>query len=166
MTPFIARSALVPRLVAALLFAAACTHTDTDRKVVASPLPAEGKPMAPVGIDAQLTPGHARVLVHFETDAEATTITLSGVDGLKVVSSLAKAAASSQSAKRGETVTVDADLSGTTGILAVNVTGTFNGAIKSRVVSFTLGDAPVKPSPGEHVQTESGGLKVLPAAGH
>jgi hypothetical protein len=131
---------------------------------VISPLPEEGKPMAPVGIDAQLTPGHARVSVHFETDAEATTITLNGVDGLKVVS-LAKAA-TSQSAKRGETVTVDADLSGTTGLLAVNVTGTFNGAIKSRVVSFTLGDAPPKPSPGEHVQTESGGLKVLPAAGH
>ncbi len=164
MNPTLARSVPVPRLVAALLFAAACTHTDTDHKVVSAPLPQEGKPMAPVGIEAQLSPGHARVLVHFETDAEAASITLSGVDGLKVVP--VAPAVAEQGAKRGETRTVEADLSTPNGILAVNVTGTFNGARKSRVATFTVGEAPMKPSPGEHVQTESGGLKVLPAAGH
>lgn len=129
----------------------ACTHPQTDVKVSA-PLSGEGKPGAPVEVTAELTPTHARLAVRFEAAAEQVTMTVSGLDGLTVTTSLP---GSERGYKMGELAQLDVDYTGASGTLVVNVSGTFNGARQSRVMTFARGE--VKP--------EQSGTKVTPDSG-
>lgn len=139
----------------------ACTHPqETPDKQVSAPLSGEGKPTAPVEIASETTPTHARLTVRFEAGAEHATMTVSGLDGLTVTSSLP---GSERPYKQGESVVLDVDYAGGSGTLVVNVSGTFNGAAKSRVVTFAVGE--VKPvSTGTRVTPDNGApFKALPS---
>ncbi|MDP2274632.1 MAG: hypothetical protein Q8N23_05935 [Archangium sp.] len=135
-------------IVVSVLAFGACTHPQVSES---APLSGPGKPAAPVEISAEVTPTHARLALRFESDGEAT-VTVSGIDGLTVT--LAPEAAPRKFA-RGESAQLDVDYTGESGTLVVNVSGSFGGATKSRVVTFAVGD--VKPV--------SGGTKVTPDNG-
>jgi hypothetical protein len=140
----------------------ACTHPqETPDPKVSVPLSGEGKPTAPVEIASETTPTHARLTVRFEAGAEQATLTVSGLDGLTVTSSLP---GRERPYKQGERVVLDVDYTGASGTLVVNVSGTFNGAPKSRVVTFAVGE--VKPvQAGTKVTPDNGpGFKALPSA--
>lgn len=149
-------------IVLSTLVLVACTHPqETPDVKTSAPLSAEGKPTAPVEVKAELTPTHARLDVKFEAAMEVVTITTSGLDGLTVTSS---PSSSERGYKQGEVAQVDVDYTGASGTLVVNVSGTFNGAKKSRVVTFAIGE--VKPSStGTRVQPDNGpAFKALPSA--
>lgn len=132
-----------------------CTHPQEtpDQKVEKSvPLSGEGKPTAPVEIAAEVAPAHARLSLKFEADAEATTVTFSGLDGLTITSA---PEAAPRKYARGEALQLDVDYTGASGTLVVNVSGSFNGAKKSRVVTFAVGQ----------VSPQEGGTKVTPTNG-
>ena len=126
----------------------------------AVPLSGEGKPTAPVEISSETTPTHARLTVRFEAGAEQATLTVNGLDGLTVTAS---PPGSERGYKQGERVVLDVDYTGASGTLVVNVSGVFNGARKSRVVTFAVGD--VKPaSTGTTVTPDNGpAFKALPS---
>jgi hypothetical protein len=136
-----------------------CTHPQAEVKVSA-PLSGEGKPAAPAEITAELTPTHARLTVRFEADAEQTRVTIGALDGLSLT---LVPEASPRAYKQGAVAQLDVDYTGASGTLVVNVSGTFNGAQKTRVVTFAVGD--VKPtSGGTKVTPDNGpGFKALPS---
>ena len=142
-----------------------CTHPQAqetpDQKVEKSvPLSGEGKPTAPVEIAAEVAPAHARLSLKFEADAEATTVTFNGIDGLTVTNA---PEAAPRKYARGEALQLDVDYGGV-GTLVVNVSGSFGGAKKSRVVTFAVGQVPPTES-GTKVQPTNGpGFKSLPSA--
>lgn len=117
--------------------------------------------MAPVEISVKLTPGHASFMVRFETKAEQVTLTVSGLDGLTVGSPSSFEGGAFEQNKSAQW---EVDYTGGSGTLAVNVSGVFNGARKSRVATFAVGDA--KPtSSGTQVTPENGQpFKALPAS--
>lgn len=135
-------------IVLSVLSFSACTHPQVSDS---APLSGPGKPVAPVEISGEVTPMHARLTLQFESDGEAT-VTVSGIDGLTVT--LAPEAAP-RKVLRGQQAQLDVDYTGESGTLVVNVSGLFNGAQKSRVVTFAVGE--VKPA--------SGGTKVTPDNG-
>lgn len=149
------------RLIFALSTVAlmACTHPQESVKSDSVPLSGEGKPTAPVEISSEVTPTHARLSLRFEAEGEAT-ITVNGIDGLTVTSA---PEAAPRKYGRGDQTQVDVDYTGESGTLVVNVSGTFNGAPKSRVVTFAVGE--VKPvQSGTKVQPTNGpGFKALPS---
>lgn len=152
-------------IVAACLALAACTHNATPAPTtkVSEPLPAEGKPMAPVDVTAELSSGTARVSVRFVAAASDVTVGVSGADGLKVTS--AAAPLTEASAKQNETRTFDVAFTPGPGrsMLVVNVTGTFNGARSTRVVSFDVGTptADQLTSPGTTIESGGERIKVM-----
>jgi hypothetical protein len=141
----------------------ACTHPQEtpDTKVSkAVALSGEGKPTAPVEISAEVTPTHARLSLRFEANTEQATVTVSGLDGLTITQA---PEAAPRKYGQGEVSQVDVDYTGESGTLVINVSGTFNGANKSRVVTFAVGE--VKPaSSGTKVTPTNGpGIKALPS---
>ena len=160
--------ALSPIIVAALLSLSSsplllgCTHPqEPPVKEVSAPPSGEGKPMAPVEIAAKLAPGHASFMVRFETKAEHVTVTVSGLDGLTVGSPSSFEGGAFEQAKSAQW---EVDYTGSSGTLVVNVSGVFNGAKKSRVATFAVGD--VRPiSSGTKVSPDNGQpFKALPAS--
>lgn len=139
----------------------ACTHPqETPDVKLSAPLSGEGKPGAPVEVKAELTSTHARLTVRFEGAAEQATLTVSGLDGLTVTSS---APGAERSYKQAELAQLDVDYTGASGTLVVNVSGTFNGARQSRVVTFAVGE--VKPvQSGTKVSPDNGTpFKAMPS---
>lgn len=139
----------------------ACTHPrETPDVKVSAPLSGEGKPTAPVEIASETTPTHAQLTVRFEASAEQATLTVSGLDGLTVTSATP---GSERGYKQGERAVLDVDYTGDSGTLVVSVSGTFNGARKSRVVTFAVGE--VKPvTGGTRVSPDNGApFKALPS---
>jgi hypothetical protein len=133
-----------------------CTHDEKtpDRKVLSAPVPQqEGKPMAPVAVTAELGPTRGRVTLTFEAPCEQSVTTVDGVDGLGVA--LVGAGLGERSFKAGQRASLEVELNGT-GTLVVRVHGTFNGARKDRVVSFTVAGTPVAPDNGP-------AMKALPS---
>lgn len=146
-----------------LLTLAGCTHPKENPEakfVSALPLSGEGKPTAPVEISAEVTPSHTRLLLRFEAGAERTTVTVSGLEGLTVTRA---PEAAPRSYKQSEVAQVDVDYTGESGTLVVNVSGTFNGAPKSRVVTFAVGEVKLQQG-GTKVRPDNGpGFKALPS---
>lgn len=140
-----------------------CTHPTTTK--TSAPLPAEGKPMAPVAVDAELGAGSGRITVRFETAASEVNVSVNGIEGLSVTSTTMPLAEAS--AKQGESRSFDVTFTPGPGrsMLVVNVTGTFGGARSTRVVTFDVG-TPTKEqlqTPGKVVESGGERVKVLPA---
>jgi hypothetical protein len=149
------------RSLACAVLVSACSHSDhsTDR-TVSAPVAGEGKPMAPVAVETVISKGSVRVAATFEADAESVSIELHGVDGLTVANSGVRSLATT-SFKRGQTTVVEAPVTGT-GVLAVTITGTFNGARSRRVVSVDLRAGTAADGVGT-TSTDQGPLKLLPS---
>lgn len=149
-------------LVAVSLFAfVACTTPTT----VASPAPMRGKPTAPVKVTAELASGSAQVVVAFDADAKDVRITAGGVDGLVVAGE--PVVLSEGTFERGATHRFQVNFTPGPGrsALTVAVSGSFNGAARARVASFTLGEGGTPASPGQVMTSDDGEtVKVLPAA--
>ena len=144
-------------LVASLFTLLGCTH---PQEVKSTPLSGEGKPAAPVELNAEVTPTHARLNVRFEAAADQATITVSAIDGLTLT--LAPEA-SPHPYKQGEVAQLDVDYLGDSGTLVVNVSGTFNGAPQSRVMTFAVGEVK-KIEGGTKVKPDNGpGFKATPS---
>ena len=137
----------------------ACTHPQPTPEVKNSlPLSGEGKPTAPVEISAKLSPTHARLALRFEAGAQQVTVAVSGLDGLEV----APLQGSEHDYKESEVAVIDVDYTGPSGTLVINISGTFNGARKSRVVTFAVGEV-MPSSSGTHVTPDNGApFKTLP----
>lgn len=146
-------------VVLSVLVFAACT----TKVSASSPVPVKGKPTAPVAVSAELSPTTARLVLRFEADAEGVEVVAGGVDGLVVEG---KGVLVQQGAfKRGEVRTFEVAFTPGAGRsqLAVSVSGTFNGASRARVASFTVGTGPLPESPGTVMITDDGErVKVMP----
>jgi hypothetical protein len=143
-----------------VVFFLACTTTPSSAAPPTSP---KGKPTAPVEVSAELWARSARLLVTFESDAKDVELTVSGVDGL-VVEGEGRLVRQGAFA-RGETRTFDVAFTPGPGrsMLVVSVRGSFNGAVRARVASFTVGTGPLPKSPGEVITTDDGEkVKVMP----
>ena len=142
-----------------LAFAACTTPTSAS-----SPVPLKGKPTAPVAVSAELSAKSAHVVVKFESDATDVQIAASGVDGLVVD---AKEPVLQQGKfARGETHVFDVAFVPGAGRsqLVVSVSGSFNGASRARVASFTVGTGPLPETPGAVMTTDDGErVKVMPS---
>jgi len=149
-------------LLALSVFAFVACTTPTS---ASSPVPVKGKPTAPVAVTAELSPKSAHVVVKFESDATEVQISASGVDGLVVD---AKEPVLQQGKfARGETHGFDVTFVPGAGRsqLVVSVSGSFNGASRARVASFTVGTGPLPESPGTVMTTDDGErVKVMPAS--
>lgn len=154
MSAFMKTSSL---LVAVLAFAACTTPTS-----VSSPVPAKGKPTAPVAVKAELLERSAKVTVSFESGAEDVQISVSGVDGL-VVSSPAVVLERGQFPRGGaQAFQVEFAPGPGRSQLVVSVSGTFNGAKRARVAAFGIGAGPL-PDTGTVMTTDQGDtVKVMP----
>lgn len=131
---------------------------------VSSPVPAKGKPTAPVAVSAELSAQSARVVVKFEAAAQDVEIAVSGVDGLVVEGPAVRV----QQGKFGRDEAKTFDVTFVPGAgrcqLVVSVSGSFNGASRARVASFTVGAGPL-PQSGTVMTTDDGErVKVMPAA--
>lgn len=127
-----------------------------------SPVPTKGKPTAPVAVKAELGSGTARLLITFESDAEGVKVVASGVDGLVVEHGTL---IEKGSFKRGETRTFDVAFTPGAGRsqLVVSIAGSFNGASRARVASFTVGTGPLPETPGAVITTDDGErVKLMP----
>lgn len=139
-----------------------CLTACTTPVSASSPVPTKGKPTAPVAVKAELSPKMARLLITFEADAEGVDVVASGVDGLVVEKG---ALIEKGTFKRGETKTFDVAFTPGAGrsMLVVSVSGSFNGASRARVASFTVGTGPLPESPGSVITTDDGErVKVMP----
>ncbi len=148
-------------ILSSLLFVAACTHQEPMPTQVSAPLPSTGKAVAPVAVDAQLTEKHAKLALKFESAGTNVSVVASGLDGLTLTSP--GTLLSEGTVKAGETRTFDVDFTRAPGRtnLAIAVRGTFNGAPLARVVTFAMGDGPLKPT-GTTVITDDGdAVKVM-----
>ncbi|MEW6431342.1 MAG: hypothetical protein AB1730_07510 [Myxococcota bacterium] len=143
----------------------ACTHSSGGAtSTSASPVPAKGKPTAPVAVTAQVSERAARVTVTFEADAKDVQVGVHGVDGLVVEGDLAPV--KGQAFARGETASFTVALVPPQGraSLVVSVAGDFNGARRARVAAFSVGEGPLPEGPGEVMTTDDGDtVKVMPA---
>ena len=101
--------------------------------------PARGKPGAPVGMEAMLRPGAARIDLAFGADASDVAVRLSGIDGLEVTS--APVPVDRASYRRGERAAVEATFVPGPGEshLGVTVEGSFGGSRRTLVRSFAVG---------------------------
>ena len=82
-----------------------------------------------------------------------------GLDGLEVE----ELPASERSYKPGDVALIDVGYKGPNGTLVINISGTFNGARKSRVVTFAVGEVTPITS-GTHVTPDNGApFKTLPS---
>jgi hypothetical protein len=145
------------------LFVAGCTHPEKapDGKVVSAPVPeGEGKPMAPVAVSGEVSLSAAHLVLRFEAACEKCVATVHGLDGLAVQQR--GAGIGEGPFKAGESGHVDVDLQGT-GTLVVRVHGSFGGAVKDRVVTFTVGEPKLEQTGTKVVPTEGPGFKVLPS---
>lgn len=108
----------------------------------ATPAPAiQGKPSAPVSIDAEVSSASARVTVRFDADAKDVGIEVHGTDGLVVTSDAAPVEKGAFA--RGEAASFDVAFTPGPGrsLLAVAVAGKFGGAGKrAAVASFAVGE--------------------------
>jgi hypothetical protein len=139
----------------------ACTTPSS----ASSPVPLKGKPTAPVAVTAELSPKSAHVVVKFESDAKDVEIAASGVDGL-VVDGKSPVLEKGVFA-RGDTHVFDVAFVPGAGRsqLVVSVSGSFNGASRARVASFTVGTGPLPQTPGTVMTTDDGErVKVMPAS--
>jgi hypothetical protein len=147
-------------VLSVLVFTACCT-TPTS---AVSPVPTKGKPTAPVEVNAVLSEKSARLTLKFESEAKDVKVFVSGVDGLVVQGE--GALVTDGVFARGETKTFDVAFTPGAGrsALVVSVSGSFNGAARARVASFTVGTGPL-PQNGEVITTDDGErVKVMPAA--
>lgn len=145
----------------ALLALASCTTPTT----VASPAPARGKPTAPVNVTAELTSKSAQLVVTFEADAKDVRITAGGVDGLVVEGEPVLISEGTFVKGASQRLQVAFTPGPGRSALVVTVAGSFNGASRARVASFTLGQGGTPPSPGTVMTSDDGEtVKVLPAA--
>jgi hypothetical protein len=125
-----------------------------------------GKPQAPVVIEAELAPSSGRVLVRFDQEATNVTVRASGIDGLML--SGAPALAIGRSVAAGEVLTWDVPLQPGPGqsMLAVHVSGSFNGRERSAVRSFPIGlkaESQVQKAREGTTQIGGEGVKLVPA---
>ncbi len=130
----------------------ACSTSGT--KVVESPAPTEGKVVAPVDVQAELSAKEAKLTLKLDEDASDLAVSVWGLDGLVVG---APSTFTPSLTKRGERQTVVVPMTPGPGRsnLAVSVSGTFNGQKKQRVATFAVGDGPLKQS-GEVLVTDQG----------
>lgn len=146
-------------LVLSLCALAACT-TPTS---ASSPVPAKGKPTAPVAVSAELSLKAARVVVTFEADAVDVQVGVSGVDGLVVEGP--SVLLEKGSFVRGATRAFDVAFTPGAGrsSLVISVSGTFNGGLRARVATFGVGTGPLPESPGKVMTTDDGErVKAMP----
>lgn len=147
-------------LLSVLLFTACCT-TPTS---ATSPVPTKGKPTAPVEVNAELSEKSARLTVKFESDAKDVEVVVSGVDGLVIESE--PRLVHEGVFVRGDSRSFEVKFTpgAARSMLVVSVSGSFNGAARARVASFTVGTGPLPASPGEVITTDDGErVKVMPA---
>jgi hypothetical protein len=148
-------------LLSLSVFAAAGCTTPTS---VSSPSLTKGKPSAPVAVSGELTATSARLRVSFEADAQDVDIVVSGVDGLVVEGQgvLMKKGAFSHGESKDFDVKFSAPAAGRSQ-LVLSVSGSFHGASRARVASFTVGTGPL-PESGTVMTTDDGErVKVMPA---
>jgi hypothetical protein len=147
-----------------LLALSACSHP-SGSTTTAAPVPAQGKPTAPVAVTAQVSAGAAHVTVTFEADATDVQVSVYGNDGLVIEGEpvLTKGERFARGEGFGAMVPLEAPAGRSA--LVVTVTGRFNGVKRARVVSFRVGDGALPDGPGEVMTTDDGDtVKVLPAA--
>lgn len=147
-------------LLVSVIAVAGCT-TPTS---VSSPSPTKGKPSAPVAVSGELTATSARLRVSFEAEAQDVEIVVSGVDGLVVAGEpvLVKKGAFARGESKDFDVTFTAPPAGRSQ-LVLSVSGSFHGASRARVASFTVGTGPL-PDSGTVMTTDDGErVKVMPA---
>jgi hypothetical protein len=98
-----------------------------------------GKPSAPVTVDAQLGEKTARVTVRFDAPASDVRVDVHGVDGLVVTSEPTLVTGGGY--EKGSVATFDVAFTPGAGRshLVVSVAGSFQGAQRSRVASFAVG---------------------------
>jgi hypothetical protein len=116
--------------------------------------------MAPVAVSGEVSLSAAHLVLRFEAACEKCVATVHGLDGLAVQQR--GAGIGEGPFKAGESGRVDADLEGT-GTLVVRVHGSFSGAVKDRVVTFTVGEPKLQQTGTKVVPTEGPGFKVLPS---
>jgi hypothetical protein len=136
----------------------------TTANSATSPVPAKGKPTAPVEVKAELSKNAAKLTVTFESDSKDVKIAVSGVDGLVVQGEAV--IVENGTFTRGDATSFSVNFTPGEGRsqLVVSVSGSFNGASRARVASFTIGDGPL-PQNGEVMTTDDGEkVKVMPAA--
>lgn len=148
-------------LVLSAVLSACCTTPTT----ASSPVPSKGKPTAPVEVNAELSAKSARLTLKFEGEAKDVDVVVSGVDGLVVEGEATLV--SDGTFARGESRTFEVNFTPGPGrsALVVSVSGSFSGASRARVASFTVGTGPLPETPGEVITTDDGEkVKVMPAA--
>lgn len=117
-----------------------CTHAVAPKEVSAvAPLPKEGKAMAPVAIDAELSLASARVTLRFEAAAQGVSVVFSGLDGLALRGEAS--VLSGADVVAGETKIFDVPYTVGPGRshLVVSVEGMFHGSRRNRVATFARG---------------------------
>src|SRR5512133_358196 len=99
------RTAVALATVALALAAGGCARQASATPVPSAAAPVEGKPSAPVSIDAQLSGSTAHVTVRFDADAKGARVHVHGTDGLAVTSAAEPVA--KDSFARGDTAAFD-----------------------------------------------------------
>ena len=135
-----------------------CSHSE---KSTSAPLPIEKKPMALVLAVSQFEATQKTLTVTFEAAATDVTFSVNGLDGFKV-STIPNARAQVDFAAR-ETHTIELKLEkeNSSGTVALNVTGFFNGAKQTRVMTFDIGMPKAVDSSGTVVKDSTGdSLKI------
>lgn len=149
-------------LVLAALSAVACSHEKPV--VVTAPLPESGKRAAPVAITAEVKEDAAILTVSFEGAGEAVDVDVSGLDGLTVQSPATLMSAGAVQAREVKTWPLRLTRTAGRNALVVAVKGTFSGSPLMRVVTFTLGEGPLRQSGVKVVSDDGQAVKVMPAA--
>ncbi len=145
---------------------AACAAAPAPLKKTPHEAEIPGKNKAPVALDVQMKDGVARVTVRFDTEAQDVSVTVNGVDGMRVTSPTCPVEGGRFSA--GQTVSFDVAYIPGPGrsSLAIAVLGTFNGSRLGTTAMYSVGTPTEeqKRTPGE-VTTDSSGqrIKVLPS---
>lgn len=129
-----------------------------------APVATEGKPSAPVAVEAVLREDSATLTLTFEDDASNVLVGVDGLDGLEVDGS--RVVVAEGAFKRGETRAVEVHFRPGAGRsdLAVSVEGQFRSGRLARVVTFAVGSPSPEQlrGPGTTIETRDGTrLKVL-----
>jgi hypothetical protein len=129
-----------------------CTHAEK----ASAPLPVNGKPGAPVSVTSQFDSTNKLLNVRFEAAAKDVSFTVTGLDSLGV--SMIPRAKAQVDFAAGETHDIELafEKSNPNGTVALNVTGLFNGAKQTKVITFNIGTVPKMESAGTVVTDNDG----------
>ena len=145
-----------------LVVSASCSSREARVPEPKRAAPDTIKPGAPSVLTSQVEAQRAKLSLRFEGAGEGVSVVVSGLDGVSITSAPELLSAASVKAGEARDFEVGFTRGPGRGQLVISVTGTFGGAMKSRVHTVALGEGLKKDDGTVQVTNDGDTVKLMP----